>query len=83
MPRSSKCREWEKERRNRVNEAFVSLAKVLPNYDPSVNLPKIDILLKAKTAIVELQAQVASIVSPEEKETAKSEFFSLCITIFY
>ncbi|VEN47444.1 unnamed protein product [Callosobruchus maculatus] len=75
MPRSSKCREWEKERRNRVNEAFVSLAKVLPNYDPSVNLPKIDILLKAKTAIVELQAQVASIVSPEEKETAKTNEF--------
>nr|CAH7723522.1 unnamed protein product [Callosobruchus chinensis] len=37
-----------------------------------VNIPQIDILLKAKTAIVELQAQVATIINPEEKEAAKT-----------
>ncbi|CAH2003355.1 unnamed protein product [Acanthoscelides obtectus] len=72
MPRSSKCREWEKERRNRFNEALTSLAKVLPNYDPTVNLAKLDILHKAKTTIVELQAQVATTGDAEEKEVVKN-----------
>ncbi|RZB40490.1 proteoglycan 4-like, partial [Asbolus verrucosus] len=52
-----KCREWEKERRNRLNEAFNALCKLLPCYDPSINTSKIDILRNAAGYIEELQRE--------------------------
>ncbi|XP_044272170.1 probable serine/threonine-protein kinase nek3 [Tribolium madens] len=72
MPReSSKCREWEKERRNRLNEAFATLCKLLPCYDPATNLSKIDILRNATTYIEELQVKIKTFISKDDDEPAK------------
>ncbi|XP_064211311.1 mucin-2 [Tribolium castaneum] len=72
MPReSSKCREWEKERRNRLNEAFATLCKLLPCYDPATNVSKIDILRNAASYIEELQTKVKTLVSQDNDEPAK------------
>lgn len=43
-----KCKEWERRRREKLNEAFNILAQLLPSYDPAKNLPKIDILERCK-----------------------------------
>ncbi|XP_023018618.2 uncharacterized protein [Leptinotarsa decemlineata] len=76
MPReASKSRGWEKIRRNRLNEAFASLAKVLPCYDPSVNLTKIEILTKATCAVKDLQDEVNKIITPNAEN--KSDTGSL------
>ncbi|KAJ3642870.1 hypothetical protein Zmor_025619 [Zophobas morio] len=72
MPReTSKCREWEKERRNRLNDAFATLSKVLPCYDPAVNVSKIDILKNAATHIEELQAKLKTLMSESNDDSAK------------
>ncbi|KAH0821588.1 hypothetical protein GEV33_001203 [Tenebrio molitor] len=72
MPReSSKCREWEKERRNRLNEAFTTLCKLLPCYDPSINTSKIDILRNAATYIEELQTKIKSLMSENNDDSAQ------------
>lgn len=66
MPReASKCREWEKDRRDRLNKSFVILSKLLPCYDPSVPLSRISILDKAAAYIEELQAKVKDVLSSE------------------
>ena len=77
----SKCREWEKERRNRLNDAFATLSKVLPCYDPAVNVSKIDILKNAATHIEELQAKLKTLMSESNDDSAKKvkgefDFFS-------
>ncbi|KAG5890128.1 hypothetical protein JTB14_027795 [Gonioctena quinquepunctata] len=74
MPReASKVRGWEKERRNRLNEGFASLAKVLPTYDPSVNLSKIAILTKATCAIEQLQNELNKIISPNASDKSTKD----------
>lgn len=66
MPRElSKCREWEKDRRDRLNKSFVALSKLLPCYDPSITLSRINILEKAASHIEELQIKVKDFLSSE------------------
>ncbi|KAK9710240.1 Helix-loop-helix DNA-binding domain [Popillia japonica] len=63
MPRElSKCREWEKDRRERLKKGFTSLCKILPCYEPSLTLSKIEILQKAQSYIEELQTQIKELV---------------------
>uniref|UniRef100_A0A1B0CA58 BHLH domain-containing protein n=1 Tax=Lutzomyia longipalpis TaxID=7200 RepID=A0A1B0CA58_LUTLO len=52
---SPRNREWEKDRRDRLNKTFDSLAKKLPQYDPSSPFSKIEILQKTIAFIEELQ----------------------------
>ncbi|XP_022901295.2 SUN domain-containing protein 2-like [Onthophagus taurus] len=64
MPRqASKCREWEKDRRNRLNNSFSELSKKLPCYQPSLNISKIEILQKAAGYIDELDTQVKDLLA--------------------
>lgn len=66
MPRElSKCREWEKDRRERLTKSFVALSKLLPCYDPSIPLSRINILEKAASFIEELQSKVKEFLSSE------------------
>lgn len=66
MPRElSKCREWEKDRRERLTKSFVALSKLLPCYDPSIPLSRINILDKAAAYIEELQVKVKEVLSSE------------------
>ncbi|KAI4460984.1 helix-loop-helix dna-binding domain [Holotrichia oblita] len=63
MPRElSKCREWEKDRRERLKKGFTSLCKILPCYEPSLTLSKIEILQKAQSYIEELQTQIKELL---------------------
>lgn len=59
----SKCRVWERERRDRLKSCFTALGKALPSYDPSTTLSKIEILQKAAAAIVELQGKNRELLS--------------------
>lgn len=69
---SSKCRKWEKERRDRLKEEFSNLAKTLPCYDPSINICKIDILQKAASSIQELQDRIEHLLSSDtDKKSEK------------
>ncbi|XP_066996242.2 serine-rich adhesin for platelets [Anabrus simplex] len=52
---SSKSKEWERERRQRLNTCFKHLGTLLPNYDPSVTASKIDVLQKAAAYIQDLE----------------------------
>lgn len=67
----SKCREWEKERRGRLNKSFTALSKLLPCYDPSLPLSKITILEKSASYIEELQLKVKDLLSSDT--TQKTE----------
>lgn len=69
----SKCRVWEKERRGRLNQCFTTLSKVLPCYDPSVTLSKIQILEKATSHIQELEAKVKDLLSSESLDKTGRE----------
>jgi len=54
---SSKSRVWERDRRERLNLSFNNLSTLLPNYDPSATLSKVEILQKAANYIRELQQE--------------------------
>lgn len=72
MPRElSKCREWEKDRRERLTKSFVALSKLLPCYDPSIPLSRINILDKAASYIEELQVKVKEVLSSETVNKAE------------
>lgn len=72
MPRElSKCREWEKDRRERLTKSFIALSKLLPCYDPSIPLSRINILDKAASYIEELQAKVKDFLSSETVNKAE------------
>ncbi|KAJ8920342.1 hypothetical protein NQ315_012004 [Exocentrus adspersus] len=74
MPReNSKCRKWEKERRDRLNEGFSNLAKVLESYDPSINICKINILHRATSSIQELQERIKHLLSSDTEKTNEKE----------
>lgn len=77
MPRElSKCREWEKDRRDRLNRGFAALGKVLPCYDPSLPLSKINILEKAASYIEELQDKVKDLLSTESVNKVERKYLS-------
>lgn len=71
-PKESK-KGWEKERRNRLNIAFDNLGKLLPCFDPSIKLSKIEILEKATTFINELDTKVNKPLTEVNDESEKQE----------
>ncbi|KAG8222423.1 hypothetical protein J437_LFUL008420 [Ladona fulva] len=54
---SSKYREWERERRERLNVSFNDLGSLLPNHDPAVVTSKVDILQKSAAYIRDLKKE--------------------------
>ncbi|GLV38305.1 hypothetical protein CBL_05235 [Carabus blaptoides fortunei] len=62
----SKCREWERERRDRLKTCFTALGRLLPCYDPSVVLSKLEILQRAAAYIEELQRKNKDLVLGDE-----------------
>lgn len=75
MPReASKRNNWEKERRDRFNRTFDELAKILPSYNPSVTINRIDILKEAITTISEFNKEIGKLSkSPGEVTTFKDD----------
>ncbi|XP_018320327.1 putative uncharacterized protein DDB_G0282133 isoform X2 [Agrilus planipennis] len=67
----NKSREWEKDRRTRINDAFTSLSKLLPCYDPSRTLSKINILKQAAAFIEELQEKINSFINNNQAKAAE------------
>uniref|UniRef100_A0A0A9YTV5 BHLH domain-containing protein n=2 Tax=Lygus hesperus TaxID=30085 RepID=A0A0A9YTV5_LYGHE len=68
-----KSREWEKERRDKLNVGFNDLSKLLPDHDPSISLSKMDILRKAAEFIRQLQEQNDEIVKSGNNDVLKNE----------
>ncbi|KAF6209768.1 hypothetical protein GE061_015518 [Apolygus lucorum] len=68
-----KSREWEKERRDKLNVGFNDLSKLLPEHDPSISLSKMDILRKAAEFIRQLQDQNDEIVKSGNNDVLKNE----------
>lgn len=62
-----KNKEWEKDRRNRLNTAFETLAKLLPKYDPSAPFSKIEILQRSILYVEELQKKYKEILAGNDK----------------
>ncbi|XP_055708155.1 uncharacterized protein LOC129804649 [Phlebotomus papatasi] len=62
---SPRNKEWEKDRRDRLNKTFDNLAKKLPQYDPSSPFSKIEILQKTITFIEELQTKQKDLLQSE------------------
>lgn len=58
---------WERERRDRLKSCFAALAKLLPCYDPSSPLSKIEILQRAAALIGELQRKNKELLSGGDK----------------
>lgn len=64
----SKCRKWEKDRRNRIKEKFNQLEKVLPSYDPSKPLGHENILEEARKAIEDLQEDIKRFITTQNNK---------------
>ncbi|XP_047111655.1 uncharacterized protein LOC124788429 [Schistocerca piceifrons] len=64
MPKkaSSRNREWERERRERLNNCFKSLESLLPSHNPTASLSKVDIVKKAAEYIRELEKKNANLL---------------------
>ncbi|XP_059621595.1 uncharacterized protein LOC132265113 [Phlebotomus argentipes] len=62
---SPRNKEWEKDRRDRLNKTFDSLARKLPQYDPSSPFSKIEILQRTISFIEELQKKQKDLLLSE------------------
>ncbi|GLH08726.1 Uncharacterized protein GBIM_13913 [Gryllus bimaculatus] len=65
---SNKAREWERDRRERLNETFNLLSTLLPSYDPSITRSKIEILQKAVAYISDLQKENKELVKGDKDQ---------------
>ncbi|XP_058832227.1 mucin-5AC-like [Topomyia yanbarensis] len=63
---SPQNRIWEKERRDRLNQTFDGLSKLLPDYEPATQLSKIEILQRAIEYVEKLQNKIKA--SLEERD---------------
>lgn len=54
----SKNRAWERDRRERLNNTFEYLAKLLPEYDPKITFTKIEVLQKTIAYVEELKEKI-------------------------
>lgn len=69
-----KSSEWERNRRDRLNESFLALSRLLPTYDESKPLSKIEIINQARCFIVELSEQNKRLLMGDEaKENVQKE----------
>ncbi|CAL8103933.1 unnamed protein product [Orchesella dallaii] len=66
-----KCKEWERRRRDRLNDAFKNLAQLLPHYDPAKIPPKIDILEKSTEFVKELRLSNSRLLSKQAENDEK------------
>lgn len=62
----SKTRAWEKDRRDRVSDCFDKLREVLPNYDPSKKVSRIDVLIVAASTIKDLDEKLKNLIGSSE-----------------
>ncbi|XP_073971035.1 uncharacterized protein isoform X2 [Rhodnius prolixus] len=68
-----KGKEWEKERRDKLNVGFQELCKLLPDHDPSITMSKMEILRKATEYIKHLQEKNEEIIKCGNENFLKSE----------
>jgi hypothetical protein len=66
-----KCKEWERRRREKINDAFKNLSQLLPNYDPAKNVAKIDILEKSTEFVKELRLSNSRLLSQQAETDEK------------
>jgi len=66
-----KCKEWERRRRDRLNEAFKALAQLLPHHDPAKAQPKIDILEESTQFVKELRISNCRLLTTIHNQTGK------------
>ncbi|ODN03229.1 hypothetical protein Ocin01_03465 [Orchesella cincta] len=66
-----KCKEWERRRRDRLNDAFKNLAQLLPHYDPAKIPAKIDILEKSTEFVKELRLSNSRLLSKQAENDEK------------
>lgn len=64
---------WEKERRDRLNQTFDSLSKLLPEYEPATQLSKIEILQRAVEYVEKLQNKIKAFL--EERDALLKSIF--------
>ncbi|XP_065087173.1 mucin-4-like [Ochlerotatus camptorhynchus] len=64
---SPQNRIWEKERRDRLNQTFDSLSKLLPEYEPATQLSKIEVLQRTIEYVEKLQDKIKAFL--EERDT--------------
>ncbi|XP_058461008.1 mucin-5AC-like [Malaya genurostris] len=63
---SPQNRIWEKERRDRLNQTFDGLSKLLPDYEPATQLSKIEILQRTIEYVEKLQNKIKAFL--EERD---------------
>jgi len=68
-----KNREWERRRRDKLNDAFNYLAELLPNYDPTRTIAKIDILEKSTEFVKELRLSNSRLLNQQSDSDEKSK----------
>lgn len=76
----SKCNEWERRRRDRLNDAFKNLAQLLPHYDPARIPAKIDILEKSTEFVKELRLSNSRLLSNQVETDEKCNTNVKCRT---
>lgn len=64
---SPQNRIWEKERRDRLNQTFDSLAKLLPDYEPATQLSKIEILQRTIEHVEKLQDKIKAYLEEQDE----------------
>ncbi|BET03325.1 Helix-loop-helix DNA-Hypothetical protein domain [Nesidiocoris tenuis] len=68
-----KSRDWEKERRKKLNICFDDLSRLLPEHDPAITLSKMEILKKAAEYIRQLQKQNEEIFGSNDELKNEAE----------
>lgn len=66
-----KCTEWERRRRDRLNDAFKNLAQLLPHHDPAKIPAKIEILEKSTEFVKELRLSNSRLLSGQAEADEK------------
>ncbi|XP_050451220.1 serine-rich adhesin for platelets-like [Cataglyphis hispanica] len=79
MPRkeNTKAKTWERDRRNRMNTYFKTLADLLPPHQEGRKLNKVDILIHATKYIKELHNRTEELFSSHASEAHKEELVRL------
>lgn len=76
-----KNRTWERDRRERLNNTFERLAKLLPDYEAKVTLSKIDILQKTIAYIEELKVKFQDVSIDAHLHSSRNYFINCTMYI--
>ena len=72
--RQKRNSEWERNRRDRLNDSFIALSRLLPNFEESKPLSKIETINQATRFIIDLQEQNKRLLMGDEtKENVQSK----------